>query len=331
MHRLYPTNAQRLRNRSLLVSLIVGVLVLVVNLSTNVQAHSQAKPTLAAASAAMPKPLLGGYTRDTSWYNAHIGAPQIYRSYDSGLGKATWQQTSAYRMHGSAPTDYSLRIPPAQLASGAYDNRMKAFLATTPKNLIISNQHEPEQRIANGQYTAAQFRAGIVRLAQLVHARNARDGGTRRVSVILMVDTLTGFRGRNPMNYWPGRDSSGRNYADLISIDTYAPPHATGTAGVPAGYTDGLKWKTSAELLDPTIAFAKRLGSPWMVSEFGFLEDVHNSTHRARAIVDFVNYARLHGAVAVEYWDSVGRRADWQLRYGSGAAANAWRALVHGS
>jgi hypothetical protein len=132
------------------------------------------------------------------------------------------------------------------------------------------------------------------------------------------------------MNYWPGVDpATGKNYADLISFDTYALPHNTNTACCPAGYTDGIKWQTGKYLLDPSIAFAKKIGSPWMISEFGFLEDVHDPTHKARAIKDFVSYARQNGAVAVEYWDDGGRRADWKLRH-SANATTAWHDLVQG-
>jgi hypothetical protein len=162
-----------------------------------------------------------------------------------------------------------------------------------------------------------------------VHAQNVVDGGTRRVSVILMYDTVYGFKGRNPMDYWPGRDpATGVNYADLISFDTYALPHNTNTPGVPKGFTDGIKWQTPKVLLDPSIAFAQQIGSPWMVSEFGYLEDINNPTRKAQAITDFVNYARLHGTVTVEYWDAAGSRADWRLRYSTNAT-NAWKTIVN--
>ena len=140
---------------------------------------------------------------------------------------------------------------------------------------------------------------------------------------------LSRRRGLVTVGAWPGKDGAGRNWADVISFDTYALPHNTGTACCPAGFTDGVKWQTAKYLLDPSIAFAKSIGSPWMVSEFAFLEDVTDASHKARAIKDFVAYAKANGALAVEYWDAVGRRADWRLRNGSQATA-AWRTLVQG-
>ena len=284
---------------------------------------------LAQAAATMPKPLLGGWTADFAWYSSHVGPVQIYRMYDIGFNYPTWQDTLAYQMHGNAQEDYSFNLPPADVASGLDDAQLTTFIASTPKNIILTNYHEPEQEIEQGMFTAAQFRASIVHLAALVHAQNAIDGGTRRVSVILMYDTVYGFKGRNPMNYWPGRNpATGVNYADLISFDTYALPHATNTPGVPKGFTDGLKWQTPKYLLDPSIAFAAQIGSPWMVSEFGYLEDVNKPMRKAQAITDFVNYARLNGAVAVEYWDAAGSRADWRLRYSTNAT-NAWKTIVN--
>lgn len=291
--------------------------------------ESLAGTALAKVAVTMPKPMLGGWSRDQTWYDANIGTAQIYRSYDLAFSFPTWQQTAAFAAHGSAQEDYSFNLPPGDVASGVDDAILKTFIASTPKNLILTNYHEPEQEIAAGLFTMRQFRSSIKRLSTLVHAQNARDGGTRRVSVILMYDTVYGFKGRDPMNYWPGRNPvTGANYADLISFDTYALPHATNTPGIPKGFTDGVKWQSAATLLNPSIEFATKIGSPWMVSEFGYLEDIHDPTHRSRAITDFVNYARLHGAIAVEYWDAYGTRADWQLRYGTDSMAG-WKAIVN--
>jgi hypothetical protein len=290
------------------------------------QASSRA--AIAAAAASMPKPLLGGATRDTAWYAANIGPTQIRRSYDLAFSYPTWQQTAAFKTYGAVQQDYSIQLPPSDVASGVADARLRTFLATTPKNLIITNYHEPEPWIDAGKFSAADFRASIVRLSTLVRAQNALDGGTRRVSVILICSTVYGFKGRDPLSYWPGRDVNGVNYADLISYDTYSLPHNTNTPGVPVGFTDGIKWQSAQVLLNPSIAFAKQIGSPWMMSELGILEDINNPMHKGQAITDCVNYARLHGAVTVEYWDSFGTRADWQLRYGANTIST-WKAIVN--
>jgi hypothetical protein len=220
-------------------------------------------------------------------------------------------------------------VPPAEVAAGSWDTRISAFVATTPRNSILSIWHEPEQEIEQGVFTAAAFRDMMVRYKGLVGAQNLRDGGTRLVSVVLMVSTFTGFNGRTPETYWPG--SSG---ADLISVDAYGSPSGTNTTRAPIGYTDGRNWKTADALLSPVYSFAVSKGAQWGVSEFGYLVDVNNPTRKAQTITDGVAYARSHGAVMFEYYDSSGSRADWQLRYQGGSpipstssASNAVEAL----
>jgi hypothetical protein len=275
--------------------------------------------------AASTKPYMGGWSIDYAWYDANVGKATIYRTYDAGFQYTTFQQTLAYQQHGMVTEDYSFQIPPTQLSgTTTWDARVKTFVASLPKNSFVTNWHEPENDIEAGTFTAAQWRAALVKLAQLVRQVNAADGGHRKVSVILMYDTVYGYKGRDPMNYWPGKDPNGRNWADVISFDTYALPHNTMTACCPRGFTDGVKWQQPKYLLDPSIAFARKIGSPWMISEFGYLEDVNNPTRKAKAITDFVAYARANGALSIEYWDNYGSRADWQLRY-SAAATKAWR------
>jgi hypothetical protein len=292
----------------------------------------------ATAAAPPPKPLLGGYAPDWAWYTANIGPVQIHRVYDMGWHYSTFQQTPAAGDPAAGMvTDYSFNLPPAGVANHQYDAQLKTFISSTPKNIILALWHEPEENIEKGQFTAAQFVAAQRVFANLVHSLNATNNAQRRVSITLMSVSVTGFQGRNPNNYWPGKDANGKNYADLVGFDAYAWPHATNTPGIPAGYTDGVKWLTAAGLLNPLIKWAHTIGSPWMISEFGYLEDVHNPTHRAATITDVVNYARANSAVAVEYWDANGQRADWRLRWGSPTgtqsgtsnAAKAWKAAVN--
>src|SRR5215467_3959016 len=87
---------------------------------------------LAQEAATMPKPLLGGWSRDATWYSAHVGPVQIYRMYDLGFTWPTWDKTMAYRLHGNAQEDYSFNLPPADVAAGRDDAKLKTFIASTP-------------------------------------------------------------------------------------------------------------------------------------------------------------------------------------------------------
>ncbi|MDQ6873495.1 MAG: hypothetical protein M3042_00315, partial [Actinomycetota bacterium] len=275
--------------------------------------------TLVSAPAqATTTTLLGGWSKSWSWYDANVGPVQIYRGYDTGWHFARWQDTDSYKAHPTAAAnDYSFDLPPADVAAGTDDGILRTFIASTPKNIILTNYHEPEQEIEAGMFTAAIFRDSITHLAGLVKAQNLADGGTRRVSVVLMISTFTGFKARNPVTYWPTDATTGANTADLISADAYALPHNTGTPCCPIGYTDGISWKSATTLLSPALKFAQAHRTAWGISEFAYLEDINNPMHKAQAITDVVNYAKANGAVMCEYWDSVGGRADWQLRYNS--------------
>jgi hypothetical protein len=276
---------------------------------------------------------IGAWSQYGSWtaFNAGAGQMDVYRGYDNGFHYATWQQVPAgHRYRGpqnldTVINDYSFQIPPAQLMAGTFDAQLRTFIASTPKNIVLTNQHEPEQEIQAGHFTFAQFRAANVRLNQLVDAQNALDGGTRKVSVILMISTFTGFQGRNAENYWPTAAKGDGGTVDLISADVYAAPHATGTPGVPLGYTDGVNWKTAQGLVKPVLSFAKAHATDWAISELGILEDVNNPGRKAQLMTDVVNYARAgrltptgavyRPALWVSYWNSKGGRADWGLRF----------------
>ena len=285
------------------------------------------------ASSSMP---VGGTSSDWAWFDRAVGPTHIYRNFDNGFHFATWTASEAHALHPHAPRyDYSFNVPPAAVVAGNWDARIGTFVASTPRNTILSLWHEPEQEIERGLYTAAQFRAMMVRFKRLVDAQNARDGGRRLVSVVLMVSTFTGFKGRDPNTYWPG--SAG---ADLIAVDAYGSPSGTNTDRYPAGYTDGRRWRTAATLLTPVHTFAVNKNTRWGVSEFGYLIDVNNPAHKAHTITDGVAYARSHGAVMFEYYDSFGSRADWRLRYQAppvpstsyaSDAVRALRAAIHHS
>jgi hypothetical protein len=305
-----------------------------------------AVPAVASASATSVTKI-GAWSRDWTWFDAAVGPVDVYRGYDGGFHYPTWQQVPAKLAHPGGMNDYSFQLPPAAVAAGKDDAILKKFIASTPKNIVLTNHHEPEQEIAAGQFTFAQFRAANAHLHALVQQQNALDGGTRKVSVILMVSTFTGFQHRNPENYWPTVAKGDGGTVDLISADVYALPHATGTAGVPIGYTDGVNWKDPATLMYAVVTFAQTHATDWAVSELGYLEDVHDPARKADALRAAVaaaeagrpsaTAATYRPALWISYWDSKGGRADWELRYSTPTpstsatsnAAVAWRNLVN--
>ncbi|MGZ4549745.1 MAG: hypothetical protein ACXVF0_09600 [Blastococcus sp.] len=302
-------------------------------------------PPASASSTSVTK--VGAWSKDWKWFDAAVGPVDVYRGYDTGFHYPTWQNVPRALAHPGGMNDYSFQLPPADVAAGLDDAQLITFIASTPLNIVLTNYHEPEQEIAAGLFTFADFRASTAHLNALVDAQNAVDGGTRKVSVILMVSTFTGFQGRNPENYWPTEAKGDGGTADLISADVYSAPHATGTTGVPLGYTDGISWKSPTTLMRPVITFAQAHQTDWAVSELGYLEDVNNPTRKADALREAVAAATAgkptakttyRPALWISYWDSIGGRADWELRYNNppvpstsstSNAALAWKSLAN--
>lgn len=291
----------------------------------------------ATATSTSATTLVGASSPDWTSFDNAMGPAQIYRIFDiDGFHYATWQDTPAYQQHPNATAfDYSFDVLPQRLTNPAdpINNQIRAFLATTPKNLIITTYHEPDN--TTGRFTPAQFRAGILALADMVRAQNAVDGGTRQTSVILMAITFTDAWSTTADDWWPN-DARDGGHVDIIEGDMYQWPHATNTPGVPPGYTDGVKWRSAAALLSPLRDFARAHGTPWAIAELGILEDVNNPGRRAAELANAVAFARANGASHICYLDKVGPRADWRLRWSSppgtsstqSAAITMWKSLM---
>ena len=281
--------------------------------------------------------LVGASSPDWTWFDDAIGPVQIYRIFDvDGFHYARWQDTPAFQKHANATAfDYSFDVLPQRLTNRAdpINAQIRTFLATTPKNLIITTYHEPDN--TTGRFTPAQFRAGILALSDMVRAQNALDGGTRQTSVILMAITFTGAWSTTANDWWPN-DARDGGHVDIIEGDMYEWPHATNTPGVPTGYTDGVKWRSASALLSPLRDFARAHSTPWAIAELGILEDVNNPGRRAAELANAVAYARANGATHICYFDNKGARADWRLRWSApsgttskqSAAATRWKSLA---
>ncbi|WP_404348632.1 hypothetical protein LG324_13395 [Phycicoccus jejuensis] len=280
--------------------------------------------------------LLGAASSSWPWFDAAVGPVDMYREFDSGFGYARWQDTPAHRAHPGARFEYSFRVLPQRLStpSDPVVEQVRAFVATTPKDIVLTVYHEPENYGA-GLFDAAQYRAGLLALKRIVDEQDAADGGQRMVALVLMNITFKGMWSSTPDDWWP-TDARDGGHVDLVSADVYALPHATQTACCPAGYTDGVDWRRPEYLMSFVRDFAARHGTPWSVSELGYLEDVRDPPRKSRALRDAVAYAAANGAHHVNVFDSKGDRADWRLRWGSpvGTASSTstatltWRDLV---
>ena len=299
---------------------------------------THAAPASSAAAEPVRSPtVIGAASASWSAFDAAVGPVGIYRDFDSGFGYPTWQDTPAYRAHpNAAANEYSFKVSPQRLANpnDPIVAKVRSFVATTPLNIILTNYHEPERNGPN-VYTPAQYRTGLLALHQIVQQQNAVDGGTRKVSLILMNITFKGKRTTSPSDWWPTQARDG-GQVDIVSADVYALPHATGTPCCPTGYTDGINWQQPAYIMKFVRDFAAARNIPWSVSELGYLEDVNNPQRRATALRAAIDYARANGAHHVSYFDSGGPRASWHLRWtapkgtasSTSSAFTTWRTIA---
>jgi len=332
------------RSRVVLVTVALGIGAALTS-STAVSADAASRTgvtapaagTVPATAAAVEPTLVGAASSDWRSFDRAVGPVQIYRNFDGGFSYSRWTDTDAHRLHpDAAQFDYSTKVNPRRILndSDPINDQLRAFLATTPRNIIFTNFHEPDNETSH-LFTPAEFRASIVKVAEMVRAQNARDGGTRMTSVTLMKITFTTY-GRSTADMWWPTVARDGGRADIIQADAYALPNATNTPCCPPGYTSGNKWQPASQVLAPVRNFAASRGIQWAIAELGYLEDINNPTRKANALRDAVAYANANGAHHINYFDASGPRASWKLRYSfpvgtmsdDSNAARMWKSLV---
>lgn len=133
--------------------------------------------------------------------------PEIVRYFYESLPSGSWPN------FGDSTEVVSFKVPSmGGFASGANDSQVSGWLADVPKDgttHYVALWHEPEDDIATGRFTAAEFRAGVAHLQQLA-AEFDGTGKRIRVGVVLMGYTVQASSGRNVENYLvPGLDFYG--------------------------------------------------------------------------------------------------------------------------
>jgi hypothetical protein len=164
-------------------------------------------------------------------------APQVIRVYDTGA--PSWPTAT-----GSLPLVLSFKLPPTQVLNGNYDAQLSAFFAATPQLTYWSYWHEPEDDIARGTFTAADYRAAWAHIAGLAKA----SGKPLRATLILMGYSLKPGSGRTWTDYYPGPD-----VIDVLGWDTYA-------------------WHgndTGDSVYGPAMDASRLAGKPWAIAETG--------------------------------------------------------------
>lgn len=214
------------------------------------------------------------------WDDVFPSASELRRS---GRGQLLLLAWSATRLDGS-------RVPWADIASGREDaviDAAAARLAALGRRLFLTFNHEPEDDVGrNG--SAADYVAAF----RHIHRRLASEG----VSNVVWVWTVMGLTNAP----WPaayGPLYPGPSYVDWIGWDPYNWASCRQRA-----------WRSFRETVQPfynwLIGWTPASGKPFMLAEYGTVEDPADSTHKARwysnEVAALRTMPRLH---AVVYFD----------------------------
>lgn len=239
-----------------------------------------------------------------------FGEPGVMRIYSSGM-PTPWSSIRT-DLGGDAPFVVSFKAAPREVLSGRLDGQLKAWFAAAPTNrrTFWSYYHEPEDNIARGEFSAADYRAAWAHLADLA---TTADNRLLRPTLILMTWSL------NPASHRDWHDYYAEGSVKVLGWDGYNPYESQG------------RYATPAEMFDRARAASESVGRPWGIAEFGSqLAKGDSGKGRAKWLLDCAAYLRNHDIRFVTYFDAifVGEN-DFRLR--DQDSRSAWRTVVSGS
>ena len=238
------------------------------------------------------------------------GSLPVARVFSSGLMPVKWDDNAYLRALGDdSSVVYSFKADMKAVAAGAYDTRLKDFLASRPAGVKVwvALHHEPEDDIEEGRFTAAQFRAATAHLAPVIRSA----GGVP--TTILMQWSLAKASGRDWHDYYTPQ-------IDVLGWDGY---NSAVDDRVP-GY------KSAASYMAPVLAVAKETGKGFAWAELGSpcVAADTDCSGRAAWLSDLVKGFGTAGAEFATYWNrhDFGDKADYELH--DAASVRAWRAGI---
>jgi hypothetical protein len=191
----------------------------------------------------------------------------VRRSYDTNL-PATFAASVAGIDVGVRASVWSCKPDLTQLASGALDSAITAFVASIPDTHVVwlTVWHEPDGKIRKGQFTLADYLPAFARFCQVV-----KSVGKSHVYTTQILEAWSGQHpaaGTTYSDLWPGD-----GLVDCYGVDGYS---NTGTG---------------AALWGPAVTFAQSKGIPWGIAEVGCATTMDTSWMQAQA-----DYATTHKA-----------------------------------
>ncbi|MEV6968657.1 hypothetical protein AB0M47_26430 [Hamadaea sp. NPDC051192] len=257
---------------------------------------------------AAPSTLFGSTTNGA--YLANYGPADMLRAFFSG---APGDWTTNSKLNGTAPVNVSFKYPPAEVAAGTHDAALRTFFSTAPSDRTVwwTFFHEPEDNIAAGEFTKAEYIAAWRRIWTITHETAVYKANVK-ATLVLMDWSLDPASGRNWLDYYPGDV-----YVDVLSWDIY------NFYDDNASLTDN---ETMAEhqVRRPSLATTLARGKPFAISELGYLD----ANDRAAFLADLANWARDNNTVFVAYYDY---NLNFDYRLHDVASQQAWHSAIDNS
>jgi hypothetical protein len=209
------------------------------------------------------------------------GPWSVRRSYDGGAVPATWSASVAGVDVSHRASVWSAKPDLTQLASGALDSSINAFLASIPSTHVafLTVWHEPDGKIRKGQFTLAQWKPAFQHFCNLVHA-----SGKPHVYTTLICEAWSGqspSAGTTYADMWPGS-----GYVDVFGVDGYS---NTGS--------DSALW-------NPAVTFAQSKSVPWGIGEVGCATTIDTAWMRKQAVYAATHSSGGHSSAAYFCWFS---------------------------
>ena len=223
-----------------------------------------------------------------------------------------WPADGSVPSWSSLPTRFgkravamSMKMPPADVAAGKYDAALATFFRTAPQDRMITATffHEPEDDIAHGAFTFAQYRAAWTRFSKIA---NANKPANVRTAMILMHGTFrnTGYYGH------PWQDYVVPGTFEVLGADVYQflTPHVA----------------TATEVVKPQIDAARSLGIPFAIMELGTRP---TSPDRAQFLRDVITLVQGRALMVLAYESYRGTGGPWNIIDVAPDAEAVWRAV----
>ncbi|WP_026313366.1 DUF7594 domain-containing protein [Actinomadura flavalba] len=207
---------------------------------------------------------------------------------------------------GKRPPIISFKFAPKDVLAGRHDAAMAKWFATAPRDRDVYwvYYHEPEDNVAKGEFTAADYRAAWRRLRSLA---DRADNPRLKATLVLMGWSLTAESRRNWRDYYAGKD-----VVQVLGWDVYNLSHHKG------------RYDSPSVMFDKVIAVSNDEGLPFGIAETGsYLIAGDRGGQRAGWLRESNAYLQKHGALWSAYFDLDWPTGDFRLL--DPAGQKAWR------